>query len=193
MITMEGWWECVGGWVTKIATEKIELTFSIFFAAIFVIQFPPIAIAGPSNSRYCVFVQHFWEFKIFKNVWRRRNIVNSRILWLWLVGGGSGWRKLRPKKIGDDEVDRLFFDIYRHLANQMTKPIGLIRRDKAAWLIVHTWTFKLLNQAAGQSCSTNLVGQLVLWTLLKLSAATTNIPKFLFLCQIEVANKLWAA
>ncbi len=30
-----GWKEFVGGWVTKIATEKIELTFSIFFGCDF--------------------------------------------------------------------------------------------------------------------------------------------------------------
>ncbi len=46
--------ECVGGWVTKIAAEKIEPTFSIFSAVIFVILFPLIAIAEPSNSQYCV-------------------------------------------------------------------------------------------------------------------------------------------
>ncbi len=31
------------------------------------------------------------------------------------------------------------------------KPIGLVRRDKAAWLIVYTWAFKLLNQATRQA------------------------------------------
>ncbi len=45
----------------------------------------------------------------------------------------------------------------------MTKPIGLVRRDKAARLIVHTWDFKLLNQTARPSCSTDLAGQLVVW------------------------------
>ncbi len=78
--------ECVGGWEMKITTKKIEPTFSIFSAAIFVIQVPPFTIAGTSNSRYWVFVQHFWEYKIYKNVWRRRNIVNSRALRLWWVG-----------------------------------------------------------------------------------------------------------
>ncbi len=68
-----------GNWVMKIAAEKIELTFSIFSAAIFVTPTPsqssqnlqicdiesssnifenlPIGIAGPSNSQYCVFVE----------------------------------------------------------------------------------------------------------------------------------------
>ncbi len=31
-------------------------------------------------------------------------------------GGGSGWWKLRPKKIEDYEVGWLFFDVYHHLA-----------------------------------------------------------------------------
>ncbi len=81
--------------MTKFAAKKIKLTFSIFSTTIFITQFPPIAIAGSSNSQYCIFVQHFWELKIFKTVWRRRNITNSRVLRLWWR---SGWRKLRPKK-----------------------------------------------------------------------------------------------
>ncbi len=48
----------------------------------------------------------------------------------------------------------------------MTKLVVLVRCDKAARLIIHTWAFKLLNQAARPSCSTNLVGQLAVWTRL---------------------------
>ncbi len=36
-----------------------ENLFSIFLDTIFVIQFPSIAIAGPSNSQYYTCVQHF--------------------------------------------------------------------------------------------------------------------------------------
>ncbi len=58
----------MGAWVTKVAAEKIEPMFSIFSAAVrffqpqfnffgcnFCHQFPLIAIAEPTNSRYCVF------------------------------------------------------------------------------------------------------------------------------------------
>ncbi len=91
-----------GNWETKIASKKIKRTFSIFSAAIFVTQFPPsrsqdpqihnivsssnifenlpIAIAGPSNLRYCVFVS-IENFKFSK-----------------LLMGEIGWRKSQSKK-----------------------------------------------------------------------------------------------
>ncbi len=52
------------------------------------------------------------------------------------------------------------------------KLISLIRRDKAARLIVHTWAFKLLNQAARPSYSTDLAGQLAVWTRLHTKLVT---------------------
>ncbi len=60
---------------------------------------PHITIAGPSNSRYCVFVQHFWEFKILKNVGPRHYIANSKN-WkvLQLRCGEIRWQKSQPKK-----------------------------------------------------------------------------------------------
>ncbi len=67
--------------------NSFENLFSIFSVAIFITQFPPIAIAGPSNSWYCVFIYQFWELNIFKNVWRRLNIANLRVLQLWWGGG----------------------------------------------------------------------------------------------------------
>ncbi len=45
----------------------------------------------------------------------------------------------------------------------MTQPIGLVLSDKAARLIVHTWVFQFLNQAARPSHSTDLVGRLAVW------------------------------
>ncbi len=51
--------------------------------------------------------------------------------------------------------------------NWMTKLIGLFWRDKAARLIVHTWAFKLLNQAARLSHSTDLAGRLAVWMCFK--------------------------
>ncbi len=53
----------------------------------------PITIAGPSNSQYCIFVKHFWKFLILKNVGRRSNIANSRVLQLW-------WGKLYDENRG---------------------------------------------------------------------------------------------
>ncbi len=38
--------ECVGGWVKKIATEKIVPTFLIFLAMIFITQLPPSTVLG---------------------------------------------------------------------------------------------------------------------------------------------------
>ncbi len=106
MITMEGG---LCGWLSdENRGWKIENVSSIFSST--------ILIAGPSNSWHCVFVQHFWESKIFKNVWRRRNIANSRVLRLWWGGGVVGWRKFWPKKIKHYEVSLLFFDVYQHLA-----------------------------------------------------------------------------
>ncbi len=70
------------------------------------------------------------------------------------------------KVLPDYEVGRLFFDIYRHLAELDVKPIGLVRRDKVARLIVYTWIFKLVYQAARPSRSTNLAGRLAVWTRL---------------------------
>ncbi len=57
-----------GNWMTKIRAEKIELTFSIFSTAIFVTQFSSIASVKPSNSRYCVFVKQFENFKFAKRL-----------------------------------------------------------------------------------------------------------------------------
>ncbi len=51
--------------------------FSIFSVAVFLTQFPHIAIAGSSNLRYCVFVQHFWEF-----IHRNRSTLEFAILCL---------------------------------------------------------------------------------------------------------------
>ncbi len=48
--------------------------------------------------------------------------------------------------------------------NRVTKPIGLVRCDKAAWLIVHMWVFKLLNEAAWPSHYTDLAERLAMWT-----------------------------
>ncbi len=47
------------GW-RKSWPKKLNWLFN-FLAAIFITQFLCIAIAGPSNSRYCVFIQYFWE------------------------------------------------------------------------------------------------------------------------------------
>ncbi len=60
----------------------------------------------------------------------------------------SGRRKLRPKKSKTTKLVNFSLIFTNTYPNQMTKPISLIRRDKAARLIVHTWVFKLLNQAA---------------------------------------------
>ncbi len=73
----------VVGWVTKIATEKIKPRFRFFWLWFLSPKFP---------------YQQFWSFenKILKTVWRRRNIVNLRILQLrW---GKVGWRRSRLKK-----------------------------------------------------------------------------------------------
>ncbi len=51
----------IGNSVTKIAAEKIEKVSLIFSAEIFDFHhlISPIAIVGPLNTQYCIFVQHF--------------------------------------------------------------------------------------------------------------------------------------
>ncbi len=70
----------------------------------------------------------------------------------------------------------------------MTKPIGLVRRDKAARLIVHTRAFKFLNQATRPSCSTDLAGQLVVWTRLN----TALVKPFVRLTKIQEFDTLFS-
>ncbi len=117
-----------GGWCAwvrlhdKNRSQKNRVTFSIFSPAVwffsrdFCRPISPIAIVGPRNLRYFVFVSHL--------------ILNSQKCWtktqyrefegpVIVKGGGGGeseWRKLRPKKMEDYEVGRFFFDIYWHLA-----------------------------------------------------------------------------
>ncbi len=54
----------------------------------------------------------------------------------------------------------MFTDIY---PNWVMKPTALVRCDKATRLIIHTWVFKLFNQAAWPSRSINLAGRLAVW------------------------------
>ncbi len=49
------------GW-RKSLLKKLKTSVWFFLATIFVTQFPPLQSQDPLNSRYCVFVQHFWEF-----------------------------------------------------------------------------------------------------------------------------------
>ncbi len=96
----------------KIAAEKIKPTFSNFFGAIFVTyrgfcddcDGVEGGVVGwrksrPEKSNRFRFFrmwfsspnfphQRFWEFKILKNVGRRHNIANSRVLRLWFGGWG---------------------------------------------------------------------------------------------------------
>ncbi len=72
-----------GGWVTKIAAEKIEPMFFIFSSTIYVTQFPP---SQSQDTRICnimsLMVPRLWWVNS-QNVWRRLNMANSRILrWL---------------------------------------------------------------------------------------------------------------
>ncbi len=58
----DGAGECVDGCLTKIATEKIEPTISIFLAVIFVTQFPPSTVLRILNSQNCLTKTQYREF-----------------------------------------------------------------------------------------------------------------------------------
>ncbi len=101
---------CSGGnWVTKITPKKSNWRFR-FFQPRFVTPFSPIASSGSWNSRYCFFIQHFWEythhnrrtleFMILHLRQTVLRILNSQNYWLLggEGGGGIGWWKSGLKK-----------------------------------------------------------------------------------------------
>ncbi len=210
--------ERVGGCVMKIATKKIKPTFSIFW----------LWFSSPSFLD-----QQFWEFKILKNVGRRHNIANLRILQLrwgklgvencvwkiknvslifsaaifvaqfstsqsqdsqirYIVSSSNIFENLKfSKMFVRDTISRIRGSCDCDWRGWMTKiaaeknqrlrswlvaflwcllpfsrtgwrsrSVGLVRCDNAARLIIHTWAFKLLNQATRPSCSTDLAGWL---------------------------------
>ncbi len=182
---------CVGGWVTKIAFEKIKPTFSIFLAAVrfFRLRFSspnfPLSQSQDPRIRDIVSSSNIFENLKFSKVFDEDAM--SRI-WGYCDCDGEG---VGDENCGRSVVDRptntkhkevsLFFvcEVLQTMKlagfslmftdfqpNRMTKPIDLIRRDKAVRLFVHMWVFKLLNQATWPSSSTDLAGRLAVWMCL---------------------------
>ncbi len=84
--------------VSKCQRKAGQLRSLWFFRSQFSSLAPPpfpITIAGPSNSRYCVFVQHFWEFKI--KCWTKTQY--RKFQGPAIAMGGNWVTKIAAKKI----------------------------------------------------------------------------------------------